>query len=383
MDWSHVLGHRLVFYLGLSVLVWPTTLPASSGSSSPQLEFHQALPGYTYSFPRDHGSHDEFKTEWWYYTGHLVAHDGRRFGYELTFFRRAVDDERVWTNPSQWAIRQLYFAHFALSDEETGRFRYAEKISRAGLGKAGAKTGRLETWVDQWRVQANTPDHSQQQLRASAEDFAIDLRLMAQKPPIVHGQQGVSRKGDAPGQASHYYSLTRLTTNGILWVDGERFEVSGATWMDHEFGSGELGEDQVGWDWFSVQLDSGLEFMAYQLRREDGTPDPASSGTMIFADGTSRHLSMTEIDIQVRDHWVSQISGARYPRQWHLRVPSLGLSLDIAPRMPDQELVTRQSTQVTYWEGAVDATGTFNGSPVTGRGYVELTGYAEKFHQKL
>ncbi|MEE8234828.1 MAG: lipocalin-like domain-containing protein [Nitrospirales bacterium] len=336
-----------------------------------------ARPGYSYVFPRDHGSHDQFRIEWWYFTGHLFAKNGRRFGFELTFFRRAVDDPRVASNRSQWAIRQLYFAHFALTDEENQAFRYAEKLSRAGLGKAGAEPNQLEVWIDRWRVKARNPDHTQFQLEAATKDFAIDLLVETEKPPAVHGEQGVSRKGAGEGQASHYYSFTRLSTKGTIWINGNPMEVTGLSWMDHEFGSGEMGEDQVGWDWFSIQLDSKVELMIYLLRQRDGTPDPASSGTLVFADGETRYLPLQDITVHVLDHWVSPHSGARYPSGWNVKVHSLNISLNIVPRQVDQELVTTRSTQVTYWEGAVDVRGHFKSGTVMGVGYVELTGYAK------
>ena len=353
-------------------------LPDSSGTG-----FRLASPGYTYRFPRDHGSHDEFRTEWWYYTGHLSTKSGRRFGYQLTFFRRGLDQDQVRANPSRWVIRHLYLAHFALSDLDNGRFRYAEKASRAGLGKAGAEAGRLHVWIDHWLAEVTSAQHDPHHLKASAENFSIDLTLASEKPPVVHGDRGVSRKGNEPGQASHYYSLTKLATTGTLSINGEPQAVTGLSWMDHEFGSADLAEDQVGWDWFSVQLDNRHELMFYRLRRADGTADPASNGTLVFPDGRSRHLSADDLQIEVVNHWTSQASGARYPSRWRIAAPTLDLSLDLAPWLSDQELMTSRSTQVTYWEGAVGVTGMFHGTEVAGQGYVELTGYAERFRQRL
>ena len=352
--------------------------PAVSDTS-----FRLASPGYSYRFPHDHGSHDEFRTEWWYYTGHLSTESGRRFGYQLTFFRRGLDQEQVRANPSRWAIRHLYLAHFALSELDKGRFRYAEKASRAGLGKAGAEAGRLRVWIDRWLAEAPSAQHDPHHLKASAEDFSIDLMLAPEKPPVAHGDRGVSRKGNAPGQTSHYYSLTRLATTGTLSLNGKPQAVTGLSWMDHEFGSGDLAEDLVGWDWFSVQLDNRHELMFYRLRRADGTADPASSGTLVFPDGRSHHLSADDLQIEVVNHWTSQASKARYPSRWRIAAPTLALSLDLAPQLSDQELMTSRSTQVTYWEGAVEVTGMFHGAAVAGQGYVELTGYAARFRQRL
>lgn len=345
--------------------------------------FHQASAGYRYFFPREHGSHEEFRTEWWYYTGHLATTQGRRFGYELTFFRRGVDHEHVRSNPSQWAIRQLYLAHFALSDRGRNRFRYAEKLSRAGLGKAGAEPGRLRVWIDRWSAEADASGLGPHHLQAATDRFAIDLSLTPEKPPVIHGYNGVSRKGAAPEQASHYYSLTRLVTVGSIVVDGQRETVTGMSWMDHEFGSGDLGEDQVGWDWFSVQLENRTELMYYRLRQADGSADPASSGTLVFPDGRSQPLAADDLRVDTLAYWTSRASGARYPSRWRLSVPSLGLSLELTPYLSDQELMTRRSTQVTYWEGAVQVRGHARDGPLSGQGYVELTGYAEPFRDRL
>ncbi|MDT7042462.1 lipocalin-like domain-containing protein [Candidatus Nitronereus thalassa] len=344
--------------------------------TSPSQVGVQAEPGYIYSFPSDHGSHDIYGLEWWYFTGHLFSDAGRRFGYELTFFRKALDLPHVQEKTSRWAMTQLYFAHFALTDVELKTFHIAEKLSRAGLGKAGADTGRLDVWIDQWAVRSASPDHQVFELRAAARGFGLDLQLNLEKAPVIHGQEGVSRKGADSGQASHYYSLTRLATKGQVTVGDKAMKVSGQSWMDHEFGSGELGDDQVGWDWFSLQFDSQMELMVYLLRKQDGTYDAASSGTLIFPDGRSQHLQLKDVGIEVQKYWISPNSQARYPSQWVLKVPSAQLSLQIHPVLDNQELRTTKSTNVTYWEGAVDVNGQHRGRSVQGRGYVELTGYA-------
>ncbi|MDH5426990.1 MAG: carotenoid 1,2-hydratase [Nitrospirota bacterium] len=344
--------------------------------------FSLAKPGYTYVFPRDHGSHDQFQTEWWYFTGHVSGSDGRRFGYELTFFRRGIDSPHVWNNPSEWAMRHLYLAHFALTDEDADQFRVAEKMSRAGIHKAGAQSDVLDVWIDQWHVKAVSPDHRRFHLQAEAEDFSIDFTVESQKPPVMHGAHGVSAKGQEPGQASHYYSLTRLRTTGSVRVGRTTMAVNGMSWMDHEFGSGELADHLVGWDWFSLQLDNDHEIMAYGLRRVDGTFDPASSGTFVLPDGTSRALALSDFQISVDRHWMSPLSGARYPHHWTLVLPSEGIKLSLSPRMANQELVTTRSTNVTYWEGAIDVTGQWKGQDIQGQGYVELTGYAKPYDVK-
>jgi predicted secreted hydrolase len=276
-------------------------------------------------------------------------------------------------------MRHLYFAHFALTDEADDQFQFAEKLSRAGINKAGAQAGRLDVWIDRWSVKAGSPDHRQFQLQAQAEGFFIDLTVESRKLPVIHGMDGVSRKGQRPEHTSHYYSLTRLLTSGSVVVDGTRMTVTGTSWMDHEFGSADLAEDLVGWDWFSLQLENDHEIMAYGLRRADGTFDPASSGTLVRPNGSSTSLSFEEIRVRVPRHWTSPVSGARYPNQWSFSIPSEEIELKISPRMVSQELITRRSTNVTYWEGSVDVTGLWKGREIHGHGYVELTGYAEPY----
>lgn len=344
-------------------------------------EFRLATEGYRYAFPRDHGAHEEYRTEWWYYTGQLTAKNGRPFGYELTFFRRGMPREQTKTLPSQWAVTHLYLAHFAVSDLSKGRFHYAEKMSRAGLGKAGAASDRLNVWIDRWSAESPLAAPGTQTLHAADGDLAIQLTVSPEKPLVVHGTGGISRKGSVA--ASHYYSFTRLATTGTLSVGGERFDVTGNSWMDHEFGSAELGKDLVGWDWFCLQLDDHRELMLYHLRRTDGSADPASSGTLIDRDGRGHHLTVSEFTLEPISYWTSQTSHARYPQRWRLTIPSQQLSFELVPLMADQELSTTRSTQVTYWEGAIEATGSIQGRAAHGRGYMELTGYAERIPNKL
>lgn len=361
----------------LAALLLPIVPHAHTADRPPSGGFRPAEPGYQYRFPRDHGTHDDFRTEWWYYTGHLTAENGRRFGYQVTFFRRGVEPERVGATASQWAIRQLYLAHVAISDLDAGRFHYAEKVSRAGLGKAGSEAGHLRVWIDRWVAEASSPPREHHRLLAAADEFSLDLTVTPEKPPVVHGERGVSRKGNAPLQTSHYYSFPRLATTGVLVVDGKRYAVDGLSWMDHEFGSGDLGDDLVGWDWFSVQLADKTDLMLYRLRRSDGTIAPVSSGTVMFPNGRTQHLSATEMQVDVLDHWSSRASGGRYPSRWRVTIPALSLTLELRPLLADQELTTSHSTQVTYWEGAVEAAGRLRDTPISGRGYVELTGYAK------
>ena len=366
-----------VLFAFLFVPVGPTGAAPAVVSSN----VAPVLPGYVYAFPRDHGSHEPYGLEWWYVTGHVYDRSARRFGYEVTFFRKTIDDPRVKQHPSPWALRQVYAAHFALTDVAEGTFHFSEKVSRAAFGKAGASPGRMKVWIDRWMLEPATEDHQRLHLTArdAEADVGVDLTLTLRKPPVIHGQDGISRKGAAPGQASHYYSLTRLATQGTVRVKGEPFDVTGTSWMDHEFGSGESGEQQVGWDWFSVQLDSNMELMMYLLRNNDGSHDPASSGTLIFPDAATTHLTRDDVVVRTVTHWTSPVSHARYPAQWIVDVPSVQLRVTLTPVLANQELRTEHSTRVTYWEGAVSVEGHYQQAPIAGNGYVELVGYAKPF----
>ncbi len=365
-------------FLACMLLTAGPLLAADSGQG-----FVAATEGYRYEFPRDHGSHESFRTEWWYYTGNLTSKDGRSFGYQLTFFRRGMPPDQIKTLPSKWSLGQLYLAHFALTDLGKQQFHYAEKISRAGLGKAGADANHLRVWIDEWRAESPPAQPDHHILKASEGDLAIQLELAPEKAPVRHGTAGISRKGAEAGQASHYYSFTRLATAGRLTIGKDSFDVTGSSWMDHEFGSADLGKDLVGWDWFSLQLDDQTELMLYRLRRADGSADPVSSGTFIDREGTGHHLAVGDFLLEPLSDWTSPTSKARYPQRWRLIIPSRQLTLELSPRMAEQELSTTRSTQVTYWEGAIEVNGVAEGRTIKGQGYMELTGYAERFSKKL
>jgi predicted secreted hydrolase len=379
----NIMRHSFHQTIRLTLLCSSFCLIAQASAADRAQEFRTATEGYRYEFPRDHGSHEAFRTEWWYYTGNLTTKDGRRFGYQLTFFRRGVPPDQVKTQPSKWSLTQLYLAHFAISDVKNGRFYFSEKVSRAGLGKAGAESDRLHIWIDHWSVESDKFHPDLQTLSAADGDCAIELTVSPEKPLVVHGAGGISRKGAETGQASHYYSFTRLATSGKLTLGDESFEVTGTSWMDHEFGSADLGKDLVGWDWFSIQLDNRTELMLYRMRRADGSADPVSSGTFIDHDGKEQHLSINDFTLEPISYWTSPTSKARYPQRWRLTIPSRQLSLDLVPLMAEQELSTTRSTQVTYWEGAIKVNGVVEGKAVKGQGYMELTGYAERFNKRL
>jgi predicted secreted hydrolase len=335
------------------------------------------LPGRRLSFPADHYAHPDFQTEWWYYTGHLQTEHGGRYGYQVTFFRFGVRDRQKTTQGPPPLFTDLYMAHFALSDLSVKKFVFRERIQRGMDGKAGAATDRYRVWNEDWRVEGDRDQHV-----IHVRDRGIQLRLTVKsmKPPVLHGRDGLSQKGEGDGRASYYYSLTRMHTEGDLVINDRKHTVRGLSWMDHEFGSNQLGHDQVGWDWFSIQLGDRTELMLYIIRRKDGTSDPYSSGTLVRADGTTKHLALSDFRIRVLDGWKSLKSGATYPIKWTVVVPSEQMELSIVPEFSDQELVTNRSTRVTYWEGAARISGTVGNKPIAGAGYVEMTGYAGKMN---
>lgn len=349
-------------------------------------EFQRALPGRAFSFPQDHYSHPEFKTEWWYYTGHLQTEDRKSYGYQLTFFRVAFRRGAKGVQ-SKWAIQDLYFAHLAITDESKKRFEYREKMSRGSFAEAGASIygskGPFRVWIDNWSMELRGIQSQNHLLKAGGKDFGIELLLLPEKNAVIHGKNGVSQKAEGEGFSSHYYSITRLKTEGKIFLRGKEFPVRGMSWMDHEFGSNQLRQYHEGWDWFSIQLENRIELMFYQIRHKDGKTDPYSSGTIIFPDGRSDHLPLKEFQVDSLDRWKSLKSKATYPSRWKVKVPRFGIELNLSPTIKDQELITGASTRVTYWEGSVKIEGKYQGHPIKGGGYAELTGYAKPFNKGI
>ena len=337
-------------------------------------EWLQAVEPRNWNFPRDHGAHPAYRTEWWYFTGNLSDESDRQFGYQLTFFRFGVRGE-VESGGNPWQVRDLYMAHFTVTEVEENNFSVAERISRAGPGLAGARTDRMEVWVYNWSA---VMKESVIMLEARDGALELNLTLTPVKPLVFHGTNGLSKKGAGEGQASYYTSFTSLETRGFLRIgeNGLKREVKGTSWFDHEFGSNQLAQNQEGWDWFSLHLSDGRDLMLYFLRRTGGIIEPASSGTLVEADGTARHLPLEAVSLEVLDRWKSPASGGTYPGRWKIDVPAGKLELVIAPLVRNQELITKESTGVVYWEGAVGGAGTSKGEKVTAEGYVELTGYA-------
>jgi predicted secreted hydrolase len=348
------------------------TAVAATTISLSAIDWKQATAGYRFEFPRDHASHPDYKIEWWYYTGNLRTPEGRRVGYQVTFFRVGVDQAPL--NPSRFAVRDLFMTHLAVSfpDIPGDGYKFQERLNRAGPGIAGADPTTYRVWNEDWR--AGLDDSGRHVIRANGQGFGVDLVLDPGKPPVINGINGISQKGAQAGNASHYYSLTRMPTRGRIRYNGAEVDVTGESWMDHEFGTSFLEAEQQGWDWLSIQLDDQRELMLYQLRRSDGTRDPRSSGTLVDASGRTMHLAATDFTMTRGGSTYEAPSGAKYPTTWSVRIPGQQLALDISTPLANQELSTPGSG-VSYWEGVIDVAGTSRGARVTGRGYLEMTGY--------
>jgi predicted secreted hydrolase len=344
-------------------------LPIIAAAAEPQ--FNPVLAPRTWSFPEDHGRHDGFKTEWWYFTGNLREKStGRKFGYQLTFFRSSLAP-RATTRPSPWAANDLYFAHAAISDVGGKQFLYADRLSRGRPGLASASDTTMDVVLKDWWTKLD--EQNRFRLFAKDEKLSIDLTAAPGRGPILQGPGGVNAKGPNPGQASYYYSMTRMPTTGTLTVDGKTFDAEGLSWLDREFSSNPLGDTQSGWDWLALSLDDGTDVMLYRLRDKQGRADYLS-GTRVDRDGKVTYLSAKDITLAPSAPWKSPASGATYPQQWTITCSGVP-RLTVKTRLTDQELQTPSSTDVTYYEGTVEATDDA-GKPV-GVGYLEMTGYAK------
>ncbi|HWQ11270.1 MAG TPA: lipocalin-like domain-containing protein [Roseiflexaceae bacterium] len=330
--------------------------------------FARATEPRPFVFPLDHGPHPEYAVEWWYYTGNLADAAGRHFGFQLTFFRFALAPTAP-ARASGWAASAIYMAHFTVTDVAGGRFHAFERFSRGAAGLAGAQGEPFRVWLEGWSAEGLGPQGTPMRLRAAQGEVAIDLVLEAGKPPVAQGEGGLSQKSAERGNASYYYSLTRMPAEGTLRVGGAAHRVRGLAWMDREWSTSALGPEQVGWDWFALHLDDGRDLMFYRLRLRDGGSDPHSGGVLVAPDGAPRHLAHDEVRLTPEGTWRSPRSGGAYPAAWRLSVPVEGLELTVTPLLPDQEL----PATVVYWEGAVRVAG-----GASGYGYLEMTGYSDR-----
>ena len=334
--------------------------------------YTRALGPKLLQFPEDHGAHPSFKLEWWYYTGNLVSTTGRRFGYQFTIFRNALapTDVMQMASASSWRTNQLYFAHFALSDINQEKFYAFERFSRGAAGLAGAQSSPFKVWLEDWQAVQTGAGMPPMQVQAEENGIGINLTMDLVKPIVLQGDQGYSVKGPGYGNASYYYSMTRLETSGAITIDDETYSVEGLSWMDREWSTSLLSKDQEGWDWFSLHLDDGRDLMFFNVRNTSSAIEPYSDGALFDENGEKLALDVKDVDLEVLDTWESEKGGV-YPSRWRMQVPEAALDLYIEPYFNDQEL----DLSVRYWEGAVRIEGTANGKPIAGSGYVELTGY--------
>jgi predicted secreted hydrolase len=344
--------------------------------------FARAYEPMPLNFPHDHGAHPQYQTEWWYYTGNLADAQGNQYGFQFTIFRSALTPAMP-ERASDLATNQIYMAHFAVADGPGNTHYSFERFSRGAGGLAGA-TGDPDfgAWLEDWKVTQTAPDTMRIQAQTVAENgepVAIDLHLRETRSPVLHGEAGLSRKGPEAGNASYYYSLVGLETTGSITIRGRTVEVSGQSWMDHEFGTSALSANAVGWDWFSLQLENGAALMLAQIRTVDGGAIGEFEGTLVMADGSQQRVTNDDFALEVLAEWTSPTTGTTYPARWHLTAPAFDLNVEITPLIRDQEM----KVSYVYWEGAVNAEGNMAGIPVTGRGYVELTGYSgsDGFHR--
>ncbi len=339
--------------------------------------FARAARPRVFTFPEDHGPHPDYKNEWWYFTGNLADENGRRFGYELTFFRFGLKPGKP-SRKSDWATHHAYMAHFAITDVEEEKFYAWERFNRDAIELAGARVYPFRVWLDNWSVSGESVDNPSCrgclsiQLQARQNETRIDLTLDSIKPVVLQGDNGLSRKNSTPGNASYYYSLTRLATKGELTIDGRRFNVSGSSWLDREWSTSVLDRNQSGWDWFALQLSDNREIMFYRLRHKDGSDEVFNKGVFVAEDGQAQMLHAQDVELEELDTWRSKQSGIRYPSKWRLSVPAKDIELTIEPLLNNQEL----NLAFRYWEGASVVTGTIGKRKTQGYGYVELAGYA-------
>ena len=358
-------------------LFWPRTQPMTNSidvnsalGGGDNAGYQRAEQPRPFQFPADHGLHPQFRNEWWYATGNLSDAAGRQFGYQLTLFRIALSPTALVAD-STWRTAQVYMGHFALTDVANQRHYGFERFSRGAVGLAGAQAEPFRVWLENWELAGGESELLPMRIRAQEDAIIIDLTLNPGKPLILQGERGLSQKSAEPGNASYYYSYSRLPTQGTIQISGQTFTVNGASWLDREWSTSALGPEQSGWDWFALQLNDGRELMFYRLRRKDGGADPFSNGVLIAADGQTRLLRSDEVDLQPTGEWRSPQTGDRYPASWQLRVPAEQLDLTVTPKVTDQEM----RLTVRYWEGAVTVNSRAGEQEITGQGYLEMTRY--------
>ncbi len=359
------------------------------------IPWERATQPHEWQFPRDHGAHPNYRTEWWYVVGHLFTQEGRRFGIHVTFFRHGISSKgrRILTEESSaWRTNEVHFAHFGVTDESAARYYHAERITRPVHSRSDVSENLLKLQNSGWWLRCDTNscgDGSNEspftaQFHASDRNFEATIQLRAAKPLVLQGQKGLSQKSSEDGNASHYYSFTRLQATGTITIEGVLHTVTGICWMDREFSTSALGSNQFGWDWFAIQLDDNRELMLYHIRTSDSSYDPLSKGLLVYADGSTEVLTAADdYSIRALSTWRSSKTGGTYPAAWEIRLPRQNLHLTLQPILADQELILKGLGGLAYWEGACRVSGTSNQQPIKGSAYAELTGYAGDIAQAL
>lgn len=358
-------------------MLLPSLALAFLAASTPT-DWPRIRPGLELAFPRDHGAHPEYAIEWWYLTGNLESDAGRRFGFQFTVFRTATSPVPAEAGESPDRARQILAGHLAVTDVDSGRTVFAERLRRAGGALARASESDLDVFVENWSLTRDPADRLTLVAADAAQEIGLAFELVPRKPLVLHGDGGYSSKGSDPGNASAYTSWTRLATSGTLTLGGEELRVTGESWFDHEYGSSVLEEGVVGWDWFGLQLGDGRELMLFVLRREDGTRTSASAATLVDRRGVARELAPEAFELRSLDTWTSPRTGAVYPAGWTIAIPGEQLELTLQPLVDDAEIEAGGSTGTAYWEGPVEIQGS-----VAGRGYAELTGYAGSMQGRI
>ena len=335
--------------------------------ATPDPGFERAIEPRDFVFPRDHGAHPEFATEWWYFTGNLYTNDNRRFGYQLTLFRVGLTPGTP-AEDSDWRAHQLYMGHLALSDIEQRRHHSAERFTRAAAGLAGAKLKPFEVWLGPWSIKGSDNELFPLTINTETPEFGLSLNIdQGSKQHVLQGERGLSRKSDTPGNASYYYSYTRLPTQGKVRIGEQYFDINGNSWFDREWSSSALAADQAGWDWFALQFDDGRDLMFYRMRDKQGAAQRFSKGVLVGTDGSAQPLSLEQVELKTTREWQTT-DGVRYPIEWRMQIPDHGLDLRVLAAFDAHEM----RHTVRYWEGAVNVSGSHNGV-----GYLELSGYAD------
>ena len=336
--------------------------------------FEKAVNERKFVFPFDNGAHHSFRTEWWYFTGNLSTKEGKNFGYQFTIFRNAISPLKQDT-ASAWRSSQVYMGHFTLTDIDNDKFYFFERFSRDGNKLAGVEANPFKLWIEDWTVtETRKGNHEFPDVTLSAKDkdISVEFNLELLKSVILQGENGLSKKSNDFGNASYYYSATKIKTSGKINVKGKEYSVDGFSWLDREWSTSALSQNQKGWDWFSLQLDNNTELMYYQLRNKDGSVDASSKGSIVLPDGVKENLKPKDVILKPTGEWKNNI-GKVYPSGWKLSIPSRNIELTVIPAIKNQEL----DVTVKYWEGSVVINGNYLGKNVNGKGYVELTGYAD------